>query len=283
METSNSSTLTVSVIVPTRNEEQVISEGLNSVFNQSFKPSEVIVVDGRSTDNTIKVASKFPVKILTESEPTSLPNARNLGAKNATGDIIFIMDADIILDKHCIRNAVSYFSDPNVMAVVPSEHNIAHTKLEKIQMDWNYGAANPFRPGLGISAFAIFLRKPVFTTLNFDPSLGYGEDEDFRYRLKAMYKGPKNVIHSSDCSISVHCSHTLKELKSQYSWYGRTFKTFMNKNYFTKTLLNFGSLIAPTALLVFGLLSVIFVQAFPFFLILAVLITARNLLVCYSS
>ena len=59
METSNSSTPTVSVIIPTRNEEQVISECLTAVFNQSFNPSEVIVVDGRSTDNTLKVASNF--------------------------------------------------------------------------------------------------------------------------------------------------------------------------------------------------------------------------------
>ena len=66
MATSNISTLTVSVIIPTRNEEQGITECLTAVFNQSFKPFEVIVVDGRSTDNTIGVASKFPVKVFTE-------------------------------------------------------------------------------------------------------------------------------------------------------------------------------------------------------------------------
>ena len=48
-----------------------------------LSPSEVIVVDGRSTDNTIKVATEFPVKVFTESEPSSLPNARNVGVENS--------------------------------------------------------------------------------------------------------------------------------------------------------------------------------------------------------
>ncbi len=134
METSNSSMPTVSVIIPTRNEEQVISQCLTAVFNQSFNPSEVIVVDGRSTDNTVKVPSRFPVKVFTESEPTSLPNARNIGVENAQSSILFIMDADVILDKDCIMNAVKYFEDPQIMGVIPVENNVAHQGLKKFKL-----------------------------------------------------------------------------------------------------------------------------------------------------
>jgi len=69
----------ISVIIPTRNEGKVIHSCLSSVFYQSVKPLEVIGVDGRSTDDTLEEARQFPVKILSQTGPTSLPSARNLG------------------------------------------------------------------------------------------------------------------------------------------------------------------------------------------------------------
>ena len=272
----------ISVVIPTKNEGEVLVECLSSIFNQSKKPSEVIIVDGRSTDDTIEQAKKFDVKVIIEEEPTSLPNARNLGAKSAKGPIVFIMDADISLDKNCLENALRYFEDQKVIAVVPSEHNVAHTRLEKIQMDWIHGFSNPMRPGVGISVFAEFIRKSVFDQLSFDPTLGYGEDEDFQRRLKTIF-GSSKIIRASDCFISVHYCHTLKELKAQFGWYGRTFKTYISKKLYLKPILNLGSLLAPTILIILGVLSFLFIPVLPFFIVLALLIIARNLIVCYRS
>ena len=173
--------------------------------------------------------------------------------------------------------------DPSVIAVVPSEHNIPHTKLEKIQMDWTRGGLNSMRPGVGISVFAEFIRKSVFNTLFFDSAMGYGEDEYFQSRLKSAYARPGQIVHASDCIISVHHCHTLKELKSQCSWYGRTFNTFASKDFSLKVLLNFGSLVAPVALIIFGLLSIFFWVAIPFFLFLTAAIITRNALICYNT
>ena len=283
MGSSNSSTLTVSVIIPTRNEEKVISECLTAVFNQSFSPSEVIVVDGRSTDNTIKVATGYPVKVLVESEPTSLPNARNIGVENAQSDILFIMDADVILDKDCIMNAVKYFEDTQIIGVIPVEDNKAHSRLERIQIDYFRGSANPIRTGICISVFAEFLRKSVFQRLKFDPRLGYGEDGDFQRRLLNSYAHSGKVTRSPKSIISVHYSHTLKELRSQYSWYGRTFKGYLSKNLLLKPILNLGSLLAPTLMIISGLITIIFPLLLPLFVLIAVLVVARNLLVCVRS
>jgi glycosyltransferase involved in cell wall biosynthesis len=283
MKTLNYPALTVSVIIPTRNEEQGITECLTAVFNQSFKPSEVIVVDGRSTDNTIKMVSKFPVKVFTESEPSSLPNARNIGVENAQGEILFIMDADVIIDKDCIMNAVKYFEDSQVIGVIPMENNLAHSRLEKIQIDWYRGSANPIRSGIGISVFAEFLRKSIFENIKFDPHLGYGEDGDFQRRMLRLYGNSGKIVRSPGSIISVHYSHTLKELCSQYGWYGRTFIGYLRKNLQLKPILNLGSLLAPASLIILGLITIIFPLLFPLFIVLAVLITARNLLICIRS
>lgn len=279
-ETSNNA---VSVVIPTKNEGQVIRECLASIFNQSLKPLEVIVVDGRSTDNTVAEASLFPVKVITETEPTSLPNARNLGAREAKGDIILIIDADVTLEKNCIKNACKYFQEPDTIAVVPFEQNVAHSKLEKIQIDWIRGGVNHLRPGIGISVFAEFLRTSVFSKIAFDPSLGYGEDDDFQRRLISIYGGTKKVFYSSNSIISVHYSHTFKELRSQYTWYGRTFRTFANKGSSIKPILNFASLVAPSMIIILCLLSIFFIYALPFLILLVTFIIARNLVICYRS
>ena len=93
------SELNVSVIIPTKNEGPAIQGCLSSVFNQSLKPLEVIVVDGRSSDDTVTQAQQFDVKVITETEPASLPNARNLGVKNAKGEIILIIDETLPLTR----------------------------------------------------------------------------------------------------------------------------------------------------------------------------------------
>jgi glycosyltransferase involved in cell wall biosynthesis len=274
---------TVSVIIPTKNEEQVIQECLSFVFNQSLKPTEVILVDGCSTDATVKIAQQFPVKVIIEKGQTSLPNARNLGVENAKGEVILIMDADVILDKNCIENAVKWFEDKNVISVIPSEKSLPHTRLEKIEINWLRGTSNPIRSGVGIPSFVEFFRHSVFGNLKFDSNLGYGEDMDFQKRYKKTCKGEEKIIYSDDSTISIHHPHTLKELRSQYAWYGRTFRAYFSKDPSIRTILNLGSILSPSIFLLLGALTIFYVQMFPITLFIFALLVARNLIACYRS
>ena len=279
----NQSQPRVSVIIPTRNEEQVIRECLSSVFEQSLKPYQVIIVDGHSIDNTLKEARRFPVEIFVESAPTSLPNARNIGIENARGDLLFIMDADTVLKRDCLEKAVECFQNPEVFAVIPALEITAHTKLERTQDKWLRGTSNPLRHGIGIFTFAEFFRKEVFENVRFDPDLGYGEDDDFQQRFKQVYKGCGKIIYAHDCKISVHYPHTFKELRSQWTWWGRTFTRYLSKHASTRTFLILGSILAPTILLILGFLTLFFTLAVPFLILVAALLVARTLIACYRS
>ena len=64
----NSQNPLVSIIIRTKNEERWISSCLQSVFNQTHKNIEVIIVDNLSTDMTVKKAKEFSVKIITIKE-----------------------------------------------------------------------------------------------------------------------------------------------------------------------------------------------------------------------
>ena len=77
----------VSIIIRTKNEENWISVCLDKIFKQNYKNFEVIIVDNNSTDNTVKRALEYNVKIVKIKK--FLPGkAINLGIKKSKGDII---------------------------------------------------------------------------------------------------------------------------------------------------------------------------------------------------
>ena len=83
----------VSVIIPTFNRAKLVQRAIKSVLNQTIKPYEIIVVDDGSTDDTLEVLKNYPIKVLTQKNK-GVSSARNLGIKNATGDIIALLDSD---------------------------------------------------------------------------------------------------------------------------------------------------------------------------------------------
>ena len=85
----------VSIIVRTKNEERWISSCLRSIYQQSYKNVEVVLVDNESTDMTVKKAKEFPVKLI--SIKGFLPGKSiNDGIKASSGDYI------VCISGHCI-------------------------------------------------------------------------------------------------------------------------------------------------------------------------------------
>jgi len=85
----------VSIIIRTKNEEKWIESCLRSVFNQNYKNFEVILVDNESTDDTVKIAKKYKIKILKISK--FRPGlAINEGIRKSKGKFI------VCLSGHCI-------------------------------------------------------------------------------------------------------------------------------------------------------------------------------------
>lgn len=85
----------VSVVIPCYNAEEFIGEALESVFNQTYRPYEVIVVDDGSTDSSVKIVKKFGNKVkLIQQANKGRVKARKVGFRYATGDWIALLDAD---------------------------------------------------------------------------------------------------------------------------------------------------------------------------------------------
>ncbi len=93
--------ITVSVIIPVWNRESCVCRAIESALAQSYKPSEIIVVDDGSTDSSIRIIrDRFASELRTgsiqliETSHTGVSDARNCGLMKATGDLIAYLDSD---------------------------------------------------------------------------------------------------------------------------------------------------------------------------------------------
>jgi glycosyltransferase involved in cell wall biosynthesis len=85
----------ISCILPVYNGERFVAEALDSVFNQTLKPDQVIVVDDGSTDGTADVVKRFRADIVYVRQDNAGPAAaRNRGLRDAYGDFVSFIDAD---------------------------------------------------------------------------------------------------------------------------------------------------------------------------------------------
>lgn len=87
---------TISIVIPTFNEEENIKRCLDSVFKQDYPKTllEVIVVDNYSEDKTVDIAKKYPVTLYM-NKIKDAQVSKMIGFKQAKGDLFFYMDADL--------------------------------------------------------------------------------------------------------------------------------------------------------------------------------------------
>ncbi|MFB8131679.1 bifunctional polysaccharide deacetylase/glycosyltransferase family 2 protein [Streptomyces mirabilis] len=108
----------VTVIVPAYNEKECIANTLHSLA-QSTHPIEIIVVDDGSTDGTKEIAESLglPNVRVIRQENAGKPAALNNGVRNASYDIVVMMDGDTVFEPDAVHQLVQPFADPGIGAV----------------------------------------------------------------------------------------------------------------------------------------------------------------------
>lgn len=91
-----------SIIIPVYNVEQYIERTLQSVFEQTYKDYEVIVVNDGTKDNSMDIIKKYPVKVVNQKNQ-GLSVARNNGVEKATGKYILFLDSDDYIEKRLLE------------------------------------------------------------------------------------------------------------------------------------------------------------------------------------
>lgn len=95
---------TVSVIIPCYNASRYLAQCLESVINQSYPVTDVIVIDDGSTDSSVNIAASYPspVQMIRQSRKGPCA-ARNVGIDAASGDYVLFLDADDLMHPDAIK------------------------------------------------------------------------------------------------------------------------------------------------------------------------------------
>lgn len=106
----------VSVVVPVHNDSKFIKEAISSIINQSYKNTEIIVVDDFSVDDTVEKVLSFGdkgIKVIKNSSNKGAAYSRNIGIKKCTGEYVSFMDGDDVLDLEKTKKQVEFMLSNN--------------------------------------------------------------------------------------------------------------------------------------------------------------------------
>lgn len=128
----------VSVIIPVYNREELIVEAIKSVYHQTYRPIECIVVDDGSTDQSVAVIEELKTKYnsgdffikLYEQKNSGAPAARNAGIKHASGAYIQFLDSDDLLYADKLTTQIDFLRE---------NHN-----YDAVYGDWHHGTNDNF-------------------------------------------------------------------------------------------------------------------------------------------
>jgi rSAM/selenodomain-associated transferase 2 len=175
--------MTISVIIPTLNEEQAIRETLAHL--PSSHALEIIIVDGGSTDRTLELAQAFCKNRLNTQivrAPTGRARQMNEGAKAGRGDVLLFVHADTQLPHKAPWIIESALADPAVVGGrfdVRFDTRSGWGHLIGTLMNWRSRTS-----GIATGDQAIFVRRHIFERLGGFADIPLMEDIDFSRRLK---------------------------------------------------------------------------------------------------
>lgn len=195
-----SSTIKISVIVPTYFEENIL-ENLLVVLDADLQAKynfELIVSDGGSTDNTLEIAEKYANKVVTKNtgERQTISGGRNAGAAVASGDTLVFLNADCRpADLTTFFDFISRWRENSTYGAIAckvkafDEDELLRDKIFYLLHNNYVKFLNSIGVGMGRGECQV-VKKSVFDSVGgYNSNLAAGEDFDlYRRIVKNKYK-----------------------------------------------------------------------------------------------
>jgi glycosyltransferase involved in cell wall biosynthesis len=197
----------VSIITVAFNAEQYIEDAILSVLNQAYSNIEYIIVDGASTDNTLKICKKYKDKISKIiSEPDKgIYDAMNKGVYQASGDIIGILNADdFYAHQNVIQHIVDTFITNNSEAVYGDLLYVHPIHTDKIVRTWKSG---PYKENIFLKGWmpphpSFFLKKECYDKYGLY-SLDLKSAADYELMLRMLHKNKVKVSYLNEITTKM--------------------------------------------------------------------------------
>ena len=199
----------LSVIISTYNGAKKLPVILNSLWRQTHKNFELLIVVDGSTDNTMKVLqewrNKFPDFKIISQQNKGRAAVRNTGVKNAKNELLLFFDDDLEVDENCIKDHIAYQTKTNFEDIfvgqildepIETNDNKEFIRYKKYLAKAWYNnkfrkekriTENIFNGDYYMSGANFSLAKNIFNQLGgLDESLNRSEDFEFAIRAKAV-------------------------------------------------------------------------------------------------
>lgn len=192
--------VTVSIVIPTKDDEDVIGDCLASIQELEYpeQERETIIVDGHSTDNTVDIANEYDCRVIYEDGGT-ISHAREVGTGESRGEYIAFTDADCVLEPDWLNELLAPFESAttdDIAAVggpnITPDDDTAFARavgetlefLSGVGARYGYDGDEPREIHHNPTCNVIY-RKPVIKEIDgFDEELVTVDDEELDARIR---------------------------------------------------------------------------------------------------
>lgn len=233
----------ISVIIPTLNEEQAIGNLLSQFSEELINKYdlEIILSDGRSEDRTVEIASGkvHAVVVHSGNGNQTIAEARNLGARRSSGDVLFFFNADVRIenpDRYFKEMLEALKSSGTVAAtcpvrVYPEEENSVDS-IYHLLHNFHVWVLNAIGFGTGRGECHVVKRRAFFRAGGYDENLAAGEDFDL-YR-KLAHLGRIKYVRSVRVFESPRRYRKLGYLRVGFFWLLNALSIIFRRKSFSK-------------------------------------------------
>jgi mycofactocin glycosyltransferase len=201
----------ISIIIPTRDRAASLVKCLESLYSQDYPSNriEIIVIDDGSQDETQKLVSGFSCTLLTNPRSRGQSYCRNLGSRQAKGEILAFLDDDCVAGRTWLKDLAPYFQWEEVGAVGGYVDGYSNRSLlDRYEKEFSLlnlgkyilrGAKD--RSTFFVPTCNMLVRKKAFDgTGGIRETMHLGEDVDFCWRMRdagwqALYVPTGRVMH----------------------------------------------------------------------------------------
>jgi len=197
--------MSISIVIASYNQGQYLEDALESAYNQTVAPVEILVIDDGSSDNSLEIARRYefkefpmidsPVRVISQLNK-GLPSARNTGIMNAKGDYILFLDADDILMENAVEKLTNEIIRTNADIVAPSFKEFGLSEREVILGGFTM---DDLKMGNRLGYFCAIRRSALLEIGGYSPKMVFGW-EDYHIWFNLFSRG-KTVAVMQDILV----------------------------------------------------------------------------------